>query len=515
MDGLSWPKFKSAAAMKNQMQWMAVAFLGLGLASTPAQEATNLNQQVEQLQRQLKQTQESFERILQAQQQTIDALKRQVEAMQPASAKLGAPTGGTPAALGEAGNAPAPEKKWSPSDPIQIQSGKSFMNIGLVGTMAAGGSTARDIEGGTQLGGHDPTQNGFTLQGLEMSLNGAVDPYFRANANVLYQVDSAGASRVELEEAWMETLSLPGRLQLRAGQILSEFGRMNATHPHTWTTVDTPLVLGRLLGPDGLRNLGARISWLAPTPFYSELFLGIQNSHGDTAYSFRSDHGGEPYMGRLNPVTRTSGVGDLLFTPRYAMSFDLTDTQTLVAGLSGAFGPNSSGKDTTTQIYGVDLYWKWKAPRQVGGFPFVSFQAEGLMRRYQAGAFSWDLNGDGLLGAGERDLNGDGVPDMLPRETLVDYGTYAQVAWGFRPGWVAALRGDYVAARMSDYERMYGVDPMRATRWRLSPNLTWYPSEFSKIRLQYNYDDRDTIGVDHSIWLQWEFSLGAHAAHKF
>ena len=60
-----------------------------------------------------------------------------------------------------------------------------------------------------------------------------------------------------------------------------------------------------------------------------------------------------------------------------------------------------------------------------------------------------------------------------------------------------------------------GADVSRAMRWRISPNLTWYPSEFSKIRLQYNYDDRDLVGVDHSVWLQFEFLLGAHAAHKF
>lgn len=65
------------------------------------------------------------------------------------------------------------------------------------------------------------------------------------------------------------------------------------------------------------------------------------------------------------------------------------------------------------------------------------------------------------------------------------------------------------------YEALFGADPDRATRWRISPNLTWYPSEFSKVRLQYNYDDRDRIGADHSVWLQFEFLLGAHAAHKF
>ena len=58
-------------------------------------------------------------------------------------------------------------------------------------------------------------------------------------------------------------------------------------------------------------------------------------------------------------------------------------------------------------------------------------------------------------------------------------------------------------------------DQLRRERWRLSPNLTWYPSEFSKIRLQYNYDNRADLGVDHSVWLQFEFLLGAHAAHKF
>ena len=98
----------------------------------------------------------------------------------------------------------------------------------------------------------------------------------------------------------------------------------------------------------------------------------------------------------------------------------------------------------------------------------------------------------------------------------MDWGFYSQVLWGFKPGWVAGLRGDFVApTKTAIYETILGRDLDRATRWRISPNLTWYPSEFSKIRLQYNYDDRDGVGVDHSIWLQFEFLLGAHAAHKF
>jgi len=107
------------------------------------------------------------------------------------------------------------------------------------------------------------------------------------------------------------------------------------------------------------------------------------------------------------------------------------------------------------------------------------------------------------------------VPDFVPRETVTDWGMYSQLLWGFRPGWVAGLRGDFASGDKANYEKLYGVDLARAMRWRVSPNITWYPSEFSKIRLQYNYDDREFVGVDHSIWLQFEFLLGAHAAHKF
>ena len=71
------------------------------------------------------------------------------------------------------------------------------------------------------------------------------------------------------------------------------------------------------------------------------------------------------------------------------------------------------------------------------------------------------------------------------------------------------------AATRSTARRYRVAIPARAERWRLSPNLTWYPTEFSKIRLQYNYDDREIEGVDHSVWLQFEFLLGAHAAHTF
>lgn len=512
--------------MKTNFKFVGMSVLALGLVNSVNAESTN---EVEILKAQLQQMQANFERSQREQRAQIDALTQKLES-------IAKPAPAIPAAAIGSENPSAPEtaaKPWSPTDPIRLGKGGTYADIGLVGTFAAGGSTAKDIEGGTQTGGHDPNQRGFTVQGVEMNLQGAVDPYFRGNANILFSVDSGGESFVELEEAWLETTSLPWGFQIRAGQLLSDFGRINTQHPHAWAFVDSPLVNARLLGTDGLRNPGARISWLAPLPFFSEFSLGIQNSQGETAASFRGavhSHSGEdagvPFGFRHADNDRgVKGFGDLLFTPRWATSFELNDVQTLLLGTSAAFGPNSSGAEggTTTQIYGVDAYWKWKPANAEAGFPFVSLQSEAMLRRYQLGAFDWDENGNGSVDGGEVVDPGTGLPAVLGRETVTDWGFYSQVLYGFRKGWVAGLRFDYVGGNTANYERLgltlngdaLGRDPLRNERWRISPNLTWFPTEFTKVRLQYNYDNRRDIGVDHSVWLQFEFLLGAHAAHKF
>jgi hypothetical protein len=494
--------------MKLEKVFGLSSVLCFGAMTLAAQETNN----VEQLKKQLQELKENLQKIEQQQREQIEALQKQIEALQNAAATKPPPSTTAPPTAAAQVTQP-----WSPTQPMRFGSAQNYINLSFDALVAAGGSTAKDIES-LQLGGHDPKQRGFTVQNLEMVLDGKVDPYFRGQANVVLQIDPEGETTIEAEEAYLETMSLPWNLQVKAGQFFSEFGRLNPMHPHTWDFVDQPLVNGRLFGEDGLRNPGVRASWLMPTPFYSELFFTVQDSQGETAQSFRNSHGGEVFLGRPHDTGRVKSVGDMLFVPRYAASFNLSDSQTLVAGASAAFGPNGSGNDTDTQIYGVDLFWKWKSPHQHAGFPFVTWQTEALLRRFKAGAFSNasdDLDGSGAIDNGEFDLYGDGSVRSLPRETLTDYGAYSQVSYGFKKGWVAALRGDWVSSDSAEYERLYGRDADRATRWRISPNLTYYPSEFSKIRLQYNYDWRDLIGPDHSVWVQFEFLLGTHAAHKF
>jgi hypothetical protein len=481
---------------------VVIYVLVFGLAGKlPAAES-----EVQELKTQLQQLQAAFEKTRHDQEQKIQDLTKRLEAFT-ATAPAAAPAkteeqkkleqeiagemAAPPAAPPQATEAPPPVASVT-------RAGTTYMNLSFGTLIDAGWSSVPDPSAQLQLGDHDPIKRGFSLRNAEIAIDGAVDPYFTGAANIVLKLDRNNETTIELEESFLQSTALPANLQLKAGQYFAAFGRQNSQHPHAWSFSDQPLILSRAFGPDGLRGLGGQLSWLAPTPFYTEAFLSVLDGEGSTAFGFRNP--GEPdqngvnrYAGRATLDRTLRGVGDLLFVPRVASSFDLSDTQTLLLGLSGAFGPNDTGPHRRTAIYGADLFWKWKPADSARGFPYVTWQTEVLHRRFEAGA-------DPL------------APVPLPTETLRDTGFYSQVVWGFVPRWNLGLRVDYVNGNDGVFD---ASDPFRGERQRLSPEITFLPSEFSKFRLQYNYDRGDAFGSANSIWLRVEFGLGAHAAHKF
>ena len=381
------------------------------------------------------------------------------------------------------------------TQPITIGGGRNYMNISFDGLFAAAYSSARDLDH-IEVGDHDPQQRGFNARNIELAFDGAVDPYFEGFANIVFKLDNDNGTSVEVEEAFMQTTNLPFNLQLKGGQFFAAFGRLNPTHPHTWDFADTPLVNGLFLGPDGLRGVGAQASWTLPLPWYSQLIFASQNGRGSTGFSFRNPGDNGMFFDRITTDREARGLQDFVWIPRFENSFNLSETQTVLAGVSGAFGSNETGANSRTQTYGADLLYKWKSARAEGGFPFVKWQTEFMYRRFEAGY---------------------GANDSFPvAETFHDWGLYSQVLWGFKKGWVAGIRGDYVHMQNSEFTD----DLDRQSRSRISANLTWYPTEFSKLRLQYNHDFLEENfflserQVD-SLFLQFEFILGSHGAHKF
>ena len=387
--------------------------------------------------------------------------------------------------------------------------------------VAGGWSTANDGELSTLEGGaHDPNRRGFTLQQGELSLFGAVDPYFSGETHIVFTPDG-----VELEEAFGTTQRLPYDLQLKAGYYLTEFGRINPTHAHAWTWLDQPIVNTRMFGPDGLRSVGVQASWLLPLPFFSELYAGVQNANeGEFTTSFLSDEavGGYPAV-----RTDTRNFGDLLYLARWANAWNFGEEVSALLGFSGLFGPNSTGGPARTFIWGTDFTLKWRPADNFRGWPFVLWQTEAMERAYTAEPYAAPTGVDGTTSlATAKHGDGDGAEDTgdneefaenIPGQLLRDWGMYTQLLWGFEHPWAAGVRFEWASGSGQSYPEGRASDPLRDDRFRLSPLLQYQPSEFSRIRLQYNYDHSTALPGEtaSTVWLGLELLYGTHPAHKW
>lgn len=401
-----------------------------------------------------------------------------------------------------------------------------LMDLSLDGLFAAGASNQRDDElQNLQGGGHDPRKRGFTVQNVELSAVAAVDPYFTAETHLIYFIDPLeGESIFELEEAFATTTSLPWGLQLEVGQFFTEFGRLNPQHPHQWDFQDQPIINSRLFGPDGMRGPGFRLGYLLPVPFFSELHYGMQNANGETMASFLA---GEEFfderpVGNRQFVERdVRSLADMVHLLRWNSSVDITEEITAVLGASALFGPNATGPDGRTRVYGVDLKVKWRPNDNFRGWPFVVWQSEFMRRDYKADDQDFDPD----------EVPASGDEFTVDSETLSDHGFYSQILWGFSYQWVAGVRFEWADGSGDSIDPATGLDateddPFRDARTRLSLMVGWHPTEFSRVRLQYNFDRADHLDnlsdldlikeeTGHTIWLGFEFFFGAHAAHTY
>lgn len=337
-------------------------------------------------------------------------------------------------------------------------------NIALILDVAGAYYSERDS---LQLGGHDPVDTGFTLQQLELHMDASVDPYFRLDANIVFSLFG-----VEVEEAFATSTALPGGLQVRAGQFLTRFGRMNPTHPHAWHFVDQPLVNGKFFGGEGSRGVGVEGSWLIPLPWYVEGIASVTNATG--ACCARSFYGGDD--------PGFDGFDDLLVTAALRQFVDLSPDTGLLLGLSGQFGPNANGHASRTNLYGADFTLRYK-PVDADRRMALTWQNEFMYRTRQ-----------------------------VPGDALQDWGLSTQLVWLIAPRWEVGARYEWVQGVEDD-----PLDPeWSSARDRTSVQATFYPSHFSRLRLQGKYDSPDW--TERPIWgavLAAEFLIGAHGAHSY
>lgn len=301
----------------------------------------------------------------------------------------------------------------------------------------------------------------FLFRHFELGFSGNVDPYTRADIFVGLGRHE-GDWHIHLEEGYLTYLGLPWDLQPRVGRFKSSFGRANPQHLHNLPWVEYPFVIQNYFGHEGLSGDGGGVSWLVPNPWdqYVELTYEIINNDSSLFAGEETD--------------------DFVHLVHLKNFLDLSEASTLEAGLSFATAPNDEGHGgNRTYVEGFDLTYKWRPP-QTGLYRSFLWQTEVL--------------------AAQADLIGG-------QETT--WGMYTAADYQFARRWSVGTRYDYSQMPYSSSRHEHG----------LSAYLTFMQSEYLFWRLAYQYTDRNfRVHGDkreHEVFLQCNFGLGPHRAHKY
>jgi hypothetical protein len=342
-----------------------------------------------------------------------------------------------------------------------------------------------------------PGEGSFSLGESEMTLAASVDPYFTAQLTAAI----TGEDEIEVEEAFFRTLSLPAGLVAKGGRFFSGFGYLNEVHAHAWDFADQPLVYQAFFGNQRAQD-GVQLKWIAPTDLFIE--LGAETGNGDAFPGTRERGNG------LNGTTLFGHVGgDLGATASWragAAWIDLSADGREYADSDAGGAPVLNAFTGSSRTWVADAVLKW-SPDGNSARRYLKIQGE-YMERRESGELAFDLENAALVDS--------------YRST--QSGWYLQGVYQFTPRWRAGLRYDALdsgnpeiglvtSGTLPDeaFPALLAGDPSRTTVM-----MDWNPSEFSRWRLQYAWDEaRDDGETDRQLSLQYLFGIGAHGAHKY
>ncbi|MGM9992985.1 MAG: hypothetical protein ACI376_09140 [Candidatus Bruticola sp.] len=337
--------------------------------------------------------------------------------------------------------------------------------------------------GGGQLGGQEDssTKNSFFIQEAELQLSAPVDPSTRLEATfAAHQNESP-----ELEEAFIQYMGLSGGLQLRAGQMRTEFGALNSTHTHALPQIDRPLPYTEFLGEEGLSTPGVELSWLLPTPWYSKISTSVTSrieGHSHNGEEAEEEFALFPNEGKHNPM----------FSARWENMAELNDDTTLTLGLSHASSSIDSEHIRSSSINGADLTLKWS--------PTADPYREFIWRsEYMQAHQSYQTNRTEEI----EEMEEHEHHSMLKDKNLSGWYTYLAYRCNknFRLG-----------ARYEEAESPLVEDGKTK---RFSTFAEYIANEWNSIKLQYNRTSPSWQPSYNELLLQWNVVIGPHGAHKY
>jgi hypothetical protein len=275
-------------------------------------------------------------------------------------------------------------------------------------------------------------------------------------------------SGFDLEEGYVEWVGLPAGLRLKVGKFQQGFGTLNRWHSHALPFQSRSLPHLAYIGEEALTQANTALSWLAP------IGGGSAGTYEAAVEVTRSS------TELFGESTRPSVLGHVNGFWQFGAS---TDLELNLSWINGSYEDETEFFDRN--LYGAEFAFNWIPPaltRQRG----LTVRG-GLMLL------------EGLLP--EEDDPG-GVVDLDGRAL----GLWSMAEIRLSPSWLVGARFD----RAEDPH-----DPARA-QTLLSPTLTWWQSEFVRVRAEYDvlssFDSSGTLGL---FALQLTFAMGPHKHESY
>jgi hypothetical protein len=328
---------------------------------------------------------------------------------------------------------------------------------------------------GDMYGQYIANDNGFTedlrsgafFRVMETSFQSNLDPF--SFAKFIIEINPVG---IEFAEGYMTwTKILPG-VGLTAGKFRQQFGVLNRWHVHSLDQFDYPLALTTILGEDGLNQIGVSFDWIMPS-FLSDantLTLQITNGHNEQLFS------GDMF----------SFPAELLHLKNY---WDLSRDTYLELGLTGMLGKNNqSGYDEEGNLILED-----SRLTALGGLDLTIFWEPLNQARYHS--FIWRSE---LYYANKNLIN----------DRIKVFGGYSYIEYKFDLQWQVGTRFDYTQPFETNNSQKYS--------YQIVPYITWWQSNWVRLRLQYNYLNGTEIPTaQNTIRLQVVFAAGPHKHDRY
>lgn len=325
-------------------------------------------------------------------------------------------------------------------------------------------SASVDMVGDFKASGESQADDSFIIREAEVILNAPIDPLFHGLLSLAAHREE-GESLAAVHEAVISSSTLIPRSNIRLGQFFLGIGRLNRLHRHEWPIIFAPRVQKEFFGPEGALDSGLEYSYLAPLPFFLQATVGVGNGW---TYGHSHDEGEKPKQ----PTHYA----------RLASYFELGAGGGAETGLNFLSRTAASGERMT--LMGLDFTAKWREASVLN----VLLQGE-LWQRVMSPENAAD---ERTLGA-----------YLLPQLAL-------------SPVFFLGLLGDFYTIQSLKDARGQKVDN---SYFALTPTLSYKASEFSTLRLAYQYAKSQQEGqvdeIDQRFQLQATFLIGAHPAHDF